>query len=208
MCIYTYQFFFFRGLIHCDFAAPLHDCSHCLLLCGVCLSRQVAPEQLATMASLKPTVVYRGVLVNAASIGPISAFQYATNGALTHLHRNFTSSSSSSSKEEGGQQQQSRRATTAAESLGIAAATGALSALVVAPAELVMIAQQTTGSGLTATMTSLMKHGGVTAFWRGLSATCMREVGWVVGFLGLAPTIKVALREDSKFFHYNPGKRV
>ena len=156
------------------------------------------------MASLKPTTVYRGVLVNAASIGPISAFQYATNGALTHLHRNFTSSSSSSSSREG-EKQQSRRATTAAESLGIAAATGALSALVVAPAELVMIAQQTTGLGLGATVSSLARHGGVPAFWRGLSATCMREVGWVVGFLGLAPTIKAALREDSKFFHYNPG---
>jgi hypothetical protein len=168
----------------------------CILSVRCC---EVAPERLTSLSGLRPSAIYRGVLVNAASIGPISAFQYATNGALTLLHRNCTAPSPDEASADG-----PRRAT-AAESLGIAAATGAVSSLVVAPAELVMIAQQTSGLGLAATLGSLARHGGARAFWRGLSATCVREAGWVVGFLGLAPTIKAALREDSKFFNYNPG---
>jgi hypothetical protein len=49
----------------------------------------------------------------------------------------------------------------------------------------------------------LASHGGFGAFFRGLTATAAREAGWTFGFLGLAPLVKHALREDSKFFNRN-----
>jgi hypothetical protein len=49
----------------------------------------------------------------------------------------------------------------------------------------------------------LASHGGFGAFFRGLAATAAREAGWTFGFLGLAPLVKHALREDSKFFNRN-----
>lgn len=49
----------------------------------------------------------------------------------------------------------------------------------------------------------MASHAGFGAFYRGLAATAAREAGWTFGFLGLAPLVKHALREDSKFFNRN-----
>ena len=50
---------------------------------------------------------------------------------------------------------------------------------------------------------SVGSHAGLRGFYRGVTATAVREAGWTFGFLGLAPQIKHALREDSKFFNRN-----
>lgn len=105
---------------------------------------QVSPELLFSRQSLRPNIMYQGVFINAASIGPISAFQYASNAALTTLLVNAGaalggSNSSNSSENSGGGQQLS-----SSQGLAVAATTGAASAAIVAPAELIMIAQQTT----------------------------------------------------------------
>jgi hypothetical protein len=103
---------------------------------------QVAPESLFSLRSLRPNVVYRGVLVNAASIGPISAFQYASNAAFTTLVVNAGAALGGGSSN-----------LSPSQGLLVAATTGAASALVVTPAELVMISQQTTSRSFTQTVT-------------------------------------------------------
>jgi len=105
--------------------------------------------------------MYRGVFVNALSIGPISAFQYGCNGVLSILHRRFMSSLaptalSSSPAAEGAPVQRQ----TTAEGLVIAATTGALSSLVVCPAELLMISQQRSGQSFAQVVADLWKGGG------------------------------------------------
>jgi len=78
--------------------------------------------------SVNPLFLYRGVGINASSIAPITAVQFAVNGALTGLikhddvrdwHR-----------------------------LAIAATAGAASALVSTPAEIIMIQQQKSGKSV------------------------------------------------------------
>jgi len=118
---------------------------------------QVSPELLFSRQSLRPNIVYQGVLVNAASIGPISAFQYASNAALTTLLVNAgaalggsSSCTNSSSGETGGSGGGSQLSSS--QGLLVAATTGAASAAIVAPAELIMIAQQTTSRSFSRTV--------------------------------------------------------
>jgi len=154
-------------------------------------------QQIRGRFSFDPTVMYRGVGVNAGSIGPISAVQYASNGLCVSLHHNLT-----------------ERNMTNAESLVIAAATGGASSVVVSPAELLMISQQRTGHTFVHTARHILVRpmvgqvlDSVTStynwkgLYRGVTATMIREAGWTFGFLGLAPKIKAGLRDDSKFFH-------
>lgn len=86
-------------------------------------------------------MVGRGVLLNVASVGPISAFQYASNAALTTLVVNAGAALGGGSGN-----------LSPSQWLLVAATTGAASALVVTPAELVMIAQQTTSRSFTQTV--------------------------------------------------------
>ena len=169
----------------------------------------------------RPQVMYRGVFVNALSIGPISAFQYACNGVLSYLHHNYllsrcaeeqqeranrlgaevASSSSSSSSDFSDLMNDEHYRTTSG--LAIAATTGALSSLIVTPAELLMISQQRSGLAFGRTVRQIWSATGAGGFFRGLGATAAREAGWTFGFLGLAPEMKRALRDDSKFFNNN-----
>jgi hypothetical protein len=154
------------------------------------VSGNISAASLFKLKNLNPTVVYRGVLVNAGSIGPISAIQYAANGVLSTI-----------SKKTLGEENASAPIPT----LMTAATTGALSAAVVAPAELVMISQQRSGDSVWQVLKQIGNVHGVKGYFRGLTATATREAGWTFGFLGLAPVIKNALREDSKFFNANEG---
>ena len=72
--------------------------------------------------------LYRGVVINATSIAPITAVQFAVNGALTALVK----------KDE----------VTDLHRLVIAATAGAASALVSTPAEILMIQQQKSGKSV------------------------------------------------------------
>ena len=138
------------------------------------------------VAVRSPSMLYRGVGVNAASIGPISAWQYASDGFARGLHRQMT-----------------QRDATATESLLIASITGALSTVIVTPAELLMILQQRSGGTFLDTSKDILRRDGPVGFLRGWASTGLREAGWTFGFLGLAPVIKQVLKDDSKFFHQN-----
>lgn len=148
-------------------------------------------QQIGKPVSFDPRQLYRGVFVNAASIGPISAVQYTTNGLLCSLHASIFNNEDGDSK------------MSDAETLAISASSGALSCAVVTPAELVMISQQRSGRTIAEECLAIWKSKGIGGFFRGNTATCLREAGWTFGFLGLAPVIKSWLQNDSKFFHRN-----
>mmetsp|Transcript_20765 Transcript_20765/g.27012 ORF Transcript_20765/g.27012 Transcript_20765/m.27012 type:complete len:452 (+) Transcript_20765:643-1998(+) len=151
---------------------------------------QVSAASLFNFKSFDPRLMYRGVLINAGSIGPISAVQYAANGILSSLSKQILGV---------------ENAATNVATLFTAATTGALSSAVVAPAELAMISQQRSGHSLAKVIAEVWKFNGFGGVFRGISATAAREAGWTFGFLGLAPVIKSGLREDSKFFNANEG---
>lgn len=135
----------------------------------------------------RPGAMFNGVVVNAASIGPISALQYAGNGALLSLY--FASNDTV--------------APTNSTQLGIAALAGALSSLITTPAELLMICQQRYRMSLKGTFDALVGSRGLPGLFHGLGPTVLREAGWTFGFLGLTPALKSALQEDSKFCRRN-----
>lgn len=129
--------------------------------------------------------VYRGVLVNAFAVAPISAFQYAGNGILESCYQKYIGQTSSTSV------------------LCIAGISGALSTSIVTPVEMVMISQQRFGGSISSTTRDIIRAKGIRGLFRGISTTTLRETGWTFGFLGVAPVLKTTLQEDSKFFRRN-----
>ena len=120
------------------------------------------PRPSGKPLSLDPRQLYRGVFVNAASIGPISAVQYTTNGFLCSLHASIFN-------DVGGKMSN-------ADTLAISASSGALSCAVVTPAELVMISQQRSGRTIVEECLKIWNSKGISGFFRGNTATCLREV--------------------------------
>eukprot|EP00039_Didymoeca_costata_P001454 m.52634 g.52634 ORF g.52634 m.52634 type:complete len:505 (+) comp10807_c0_seq1:193-1707(+) len=142
-------------------------------------------EQIQQPMSWRPSAAYRGVFMNAASIAPITAIQYAANGWFSILYRKNT------------------KKQTIMGYVGCAALAGAVSSVIVTPAELVVLSQQRTGLSVAATLQEIVRAKGLAGTMRGFSATTAREIGWTVGFLGCTPIFKSTLQEDSKFFRRN-----
>jgi len=144
-------------------------------------------EQINKPMVWKPSLAYRGVLINAASIAPISGLQYAANGSLQKL---FVSMSGN---ERPGELQK----------LAVAIGAGAISSLIVTPAELIMISQQRLGGSVASTLKDVWSTSGLRGMMRGFAPTTWREMGWTGGLFGLQSTFKIAVQEDSKFFRRN-----
>lgn len=144
-------------------------------------------EQIAAPMIWKPSLAYRGVMINAASIAPISGVQYAANGALQKLFINM------SGNERPGEWQK----------LAVAVGAGAVSSLFVTPAELIMISQQRLGGSIASTTKDVWGKSGVRGLMRGFAPTTWREMGWTGGLFGLQSTFKKTVQEDSKFFRRN-----
>ncbi|OGB84748.1 hypothetical protein A3F66_01145 [candidate division TM6 bacterium RIFCSPHIGHO2_12_FULL_32_22] len=120
---------------------------------------------------------YKGFVVNTAAFAPIVALQTATNGSLQSISDN---------------------------NFANAFASGAASALVNAPSDLVMLHQQNTGASLRQMFMHLLRHGKLRGLYSGFSATAMREGGFASGYLygisRLKPIIKeyLNINEDLK----------
>ena len=114
-----------------------------------------------------PREMYRGVGINALSIAPITAVQFAAySGLLSVLS--------------GGQDISTLSDTTRIAAAGMA---GAASALVSTPAELIMIRQQRLQAPFGAVARVALRE----APFRGLSLAAAREAIFTAGYLGLAP---------------------
>ncbi|KAL3692965.1 hypothetical protein R1sor_006616 [Riccia sorocarpa] len=97
--------------------------------------------------SWNPRVLYRGVLVNATSMAPISAIQFGVNSLLMKSLKGPPSSG---------------------QRAGFACTAGVVSAMISGPAELVMIQQQKTGASLLAQFKMIVSEHGALALTRGL----------------------------------------
>ena len=154
-----------------------------------------------------PQAMFRGVGVNAGSIGPISAVQLAANGILERMCVVvLTAAPSLRRPSHPPFPPRPRRYTSSAlapigdtAQLGIAAMAGAMSCALVTPVELLMISQQRTGQSLAHVTRDVFRAGG-SLFYRGNVPCMVREAAWTCGFIGMAPLFKTWLQADSKFF--------
>ena len=124
--------------------------------------------------TLNPTVLYRGILSNAASMMPITAIQVGLNRSV--------------------QQFIFKDQQTLADWQRVACAfvAGVGSSLVSCPTEMVMTYQGKAKCGFSAAYQYLMKQGGV-YFYTGLPATAMREGIFTAFFLAVTPIFKAKI---------------
>lgn len=109
-----------------------------------------------------PRIWYRGVGGFAASFAPTIAIQTAANGIFSNVWGPFFAAS----------------------------AAGITSAIVVCPAEGIMIQQQNTGKGFWQTAKHVYSAYGVQGFYRAFVPTAIREGAFTAAYLGAAPIMK------------------
>lgn len=114
-----------------------------------------------------PRVWYRGALGFAASFAPTIAIQTSANGVFSSLF----------------------------SPIYAAILAGISSALVVCPAEGIMIQQQKTGQNFWKTANHIRSNYGITAFYNALIPTMIREGTFTAAYLGLVPILKEKFKE-------------
>ena len=121
--------------------------------------------------------MYRGVMVQAGSVAPITAMQMLFNGlieaAVTKGQRNATE----------------------IEAIGCALGAGAASALLYGPVDMATIHQQKLGAGFVGTVSHLASTHGLASLWRGVVPMALREAIYTAGYLGLAPVFTARLMQ-------------
>ena len=129
---------------------------------------------------------YRGVVVQAGTVAPITAIQFMVNGLLQRLVLAGSS-----------------RSLTDSEMMATAAGAGAISSLVYSPVDLLTIQQQKMEMNLVKTSQALFQEYGLSGIYRGLFSCAAREAVYTAGYLGFAPVITSRLMEGS-LFHERP----
>ena len=125
-----------------------------------------------------PRFMYTGLVVNAASIAPITAVQFGANMALTPYFAGKDGTLSPVMK------------------VATACSAGMISSLVSGPAELVMIQQQRFNTSLGGTFKSLVSQRGPAIMGKGLSLAAGRD-GLYVGFvLGTCSVVTSQLQQS------------
>ncbi|KAG7382659.1 hypothetical protein PHYBOEH_010393 [Phytophthora boehmeriae] len=114
---------------------------------------------------------YRGLGVSVASIAPVSAIRFAINGRLLRVVSGTDSAPSDQVK------------------VLCSTLSGATSAAITGPAELVMTLQQNNGKSFAATVKQVMQTHGVTRLLRGYPVTAVRDAVWCAGYLALGPLL-------------------
>jgi hypothetical protein len=130
---------------------------------------------------------YRGIVVQAGTVAPITAIQFMVNGLLQSLVRR-------------GEQRELRDG----EVVVAAAGAGAISAVVYAPVDLITIQQQKLQLNPIQTVRHVMKEFGFIGLFRGFASCAVREAVYTAGYLGLAPVFTARLTRDVVFFHDKP----
>ena len=125
-------------------------------------------NRLQQQAAIELLNIYKGFFINTAAFAPIVALQTATNGSLQKFSDN---------------------------NFANAFASGAASALVNAPSDLIMLHQQNTGASLRQMFIHLIKHGQVGGLYSGFIATAMREGGFASGYLYGISKLKPIIKE-------------
>lgn len=124
-----------------------------------------------------PVQWYRGYVVNAGSMAPITGLQMGISAGLTAALQEGDEPLSPNKK------------------IFVATLAGALSAVVSAPAEHAMIEQQLSGKSLWAATQKLIAGGMYQGWGRGFIPGASRDGGFTAGYLAIAPLVKRELRE-------------
>lgn len=125
--------------------------------------------------SMKPSVLYRGVVPNMVNMGSCTMLQFSFGGGL----KRHLASSNTDGKLTKGQE------------MGAGLLAGGVSALVGSPLELMMIQQQRKGGSLFATAGALVGPN----ITRGVTMAATREAIWTVGYMSIPPIVRRILRE-------------
>lgn len=134
---------------------------------------------------------FRGVAVQAGTVAPITAIQFAVNGVLQSIVKSYRGNGSTSYN------------LTDMEVIGTAAGAGALSALVYSPVDLTTIQQQKLSMNPYQTVQHLSGQYGVNGLFRGLLSCSVRESVYTAGYLGLSPVVTSHLK-NTDTFHGHP----
>eukprot|EP00238_Polyblepharides_amylifera_P008384 CAMPEP_0196593952 /NCGR_PEP_ID=MMETSP1081-20130531/76998_1 /TAXON_ID=36882 /ORGANISM="Pyramimonas amylifera, Strain CCMP720" /LENGTH=181 /DNA_ID=CAMNT_0041918079 /DNA_START=95 /DNA_END=637 /DNA_ORIENTATION=+ len=123
---------------------------------------------------LSPSILYRGWLINSASIAPICCIQFGTNRFLE-----LTLNTYNVTKDTG-------------TTLGCAALAGVAGSFVSTPSEMLMLHQQLskTPSSLVGTARNLISEHGASILYRGQVPCIFREAMWAGAYLGLVPVFE------------------
>ena len=133
---------------------------------------------------------YRGIAVQAGTIAPITAIQFAANGFLQKMVLSFSSG--------GTEEASASRELTDIETMSTAAGAGAISACVYSPVDLITIQQQKMQLSPWNTMQRIVQSYGTGSLFRGFASCAVREAVYTAGYLGLAPVITVHLVGEGK----------
>jgi len=128
---------------------------------------------------------YRGLIVQAGSLAPITGFQVLINGILERLVTG------------------NKRNLTRGEQIGNATVAGMCSSVLYGPADLILIHQQKLKMNPVQTVKHLISNHGMFSIFRGMSATAVREAMYVGGALGLTPVCSKILHEDFGLNYYH-----
>jgi solute carrier family 25 citrate transporter 1 len=122
--------------------------------------------------SFHPTILYRGLSTNAASMVPITAVQVTLKNTM-QLHV------------------PAHQQTSINAQFSCAFAAGIGSSMITCPVELVMTKQNASGYHFVQTCKHIMQMHGLSSFYRGLSATMLREGTFTATYLAAVPTLSV-----------------
>lgn len=123
--------------------------------------------------------LYRGLVINAASMAPITATQFGTNRLMENVIQSYTGAPVNSLGR-----------------FGCAAIAGGVSAFIGSPSELIIIQQQRSGRALAAEVRNFLSRHAPHCIYRGITACIARETMYAAGYLGLCPVLNDALRKQ------------
>lgn len=126
--------------------------------------------------TLNPSLLYRGIVANTASMVPITAMQVGLNTCFQNLFYGDTKELSNSQR------------------MVSAFVAGVGSSFVGCPTEMIMTHQGKAGGGFYTAAKDLAKQGGWRCLFTGLSATAMREGVFTAFFLAGMPMFKASIQ--------------
>ena len=129
--------------------------------------------------TFSPAVLYRGLTVSVTNMGILTGLQFPLTGAVGKAIK-------------GGEE----REMSSAEKMGAGFTGGAISGLVCAPMELVMIQQQRFGTSLAAAASRILSEQGPLGLSRGLVTACGREGLFTAGYLAMGPVFAQKVKDS------------
>ena len=166
-----------RALSRCEEAAIGAACGSievCVMQPSVYWKTELQQGRFNLLRAVSPRYAYRGTVIAATSIAPITAIQFSVNGAcLSALSglQPITASMLSS------------------------VVAGVVSAAVQSPCQLLEINQQKHGGSVLAIGRRVVDTHGLAGMWRGASMTAAREAMFCCSYLSSAPLLSAAIRD-------------